>query len=57
MFDLQADPFELHNLAGDPAHGGMLAWLRHALARWRDELGDTQEAMGRLFWQTYDLEE
>lgn len=57
LFDLQADPFELHNLAGDPAHGGMLARLRHALARWRDELGDTQEAMGRLFWQTYDLEE
>jgi arylsulfatase A-like enzyme len=57
LFDLQADPFEMHNLAGDPAYTGVLARLRQALSRWRDELGDTQEGMGRLFWQTYDTEE
>ncbi len=57
LFDLETDPFEMHNLAGDPAHAGVLARLRQALLRWRDEFGDTQEGMGRLFWQTYDTKE
>lgn len=38
LFDLQTDPGELHNLAGDPAHAGLLA-------RWRRRL--IQDLAGR----------
>jgi arylsulfatase A-like enzyme len=50
FFDLQADPWELTNLAGDPVYAGHLARLRRLLTQWRDELGDTQEGMGQAFW-------
>jgi arylsulfatase A-like enzyme len=53
LFDLQADPWELTNLAGDPAQADHLARLRRLLTQWRDELGDTQEGMGQLFWDGY----
>ena len=53
LFDLQADPWELTNLAGDPAQADHLARLRRLLTHWRDELGDTQEGMGQLFWDGY----
>ena len=42
LFDIQADPWELHNLAGDPAHAGDLARLRSELARWQSECGDPE---------------
>ena len=53
LFDLQADPWELTNLAGEPDHAEHLARLRGLLARWRDELGDTQPDMGKPFWDGY----
>jgi arylsulfatase A-like enzyme len=34
LYDLQADPHELRNLAADPAHGGTLAEHRAALEEW-----------------------
>lgn len=34
LFDLAADPYELTDLAGDPAHADALAELRAARARW-----------------------
>jgi arylsulfatase A-like enzyme len=40
LYDLQADPFELHNLAGDPSFQEMLEKLRNRLDRWRDETSD-----------------
>jgi len=54
LFDLQADPWELANLAADPACADQLARLRGLLLRWRDELGDDQEGMGAVFWRGYD---
>jgi arylsulfatase A-like enzyme len=33
LFDLETDPHEIHNLAGDPAHAEVLADLRARLAR------------------------
>jgi arylsulfatase A-like enzyme len=53
LFDLQADPWELVNLAADPACAEHLARLRGLLRRWRDELGDDQEGMGAVFWRGY----
>ena len=53
LFDLQADPWELTDLAGDPGHAEHLSRLRGLLAEWRDELGDTQADMGKLFWDGY----
>lgn len=49
LFDLQADPFEMSNLADEPALAGRRASLARTLTRWRDELGDTRE-QGRDFW-------
>jgi uncharacterized sulfatase len=40
LYDLGADPWELRNLAADPAHAGTLAGLRADLDGWMREEGD-----------------
>lgn len=35
LYDLQADPYEFRNLAGDPAHGGELQTLQRRLDEWQ----------------------
>ncbi len=40
LFDLQADPHELHNIYADPAHAATVATLKAELARLRSELDD-----------------
>ena len=40
LFDTQTDPFELHNLAGDPAYAEKLAELRAEMDRWLTATGD-----------------
>ncbi len=40
LYDLEADPFEVRNLAGDEAQQGTLATLRARLDRWMEETGD-----------------
>jgi uncharacterized sulfatase len=49
LYDLKADPHELKNLAGDPAHASRLAELRSHLDRWmksqRDEGLATEEKL------------
>jgi arylsulfatase A-like enzyme len=40
LYDLQADPQELKNLAADPAHRETLEQLRKRLAQWETESGD-----------------
>ncbi len=40
LYDLEADPHEIHNLAADPAHAAKLAELRKALSDWQFEIGD-----------------
>lgn len=47
LYDLQADPNELKNLAGDRRHAGVLKDLRNRLTAWRKEQGDTREAEGK----------
>ena len=43
LYDTVADPYEIENLAADPAHAGDLRRLRQALDDWRAEVGDMGE--------------
>ena len=40
LYDLEADPWELVDLAGDPARGDLLASLRGRLRAWMESEGD-----------------
>jgi len=40
LYDLQADPYELHNLADEPEAAGTLKELRAELERWIEETDD-----------------
>ncbi len=53
LFDVQADPLEVHDLSSKPEHAQHVTRLRAEMFRWRDELGDTADK-GSLFWQVYD---
>jgi len=44
LYDLQADPFELHNLADDPRHRTTLDRLRAVLAAWLKDTRDESSA-------------
>ena len=43
LYDTEADPWEIRNLAQDPAHQAELQRLRSALEAWRREVGDLGE--------------
>lgn len=50
LYDLQADPWEIHNLASQGLHADTLAQLRSQLADWMERTGDqgrTAEAESR----------
>ena len=40
LYDTHADPFEIHNLADDPAFSQRLGEMRHALSEWQNKIGD-----------------
>ena len=44
LYDLGADPFELHNLAADPKHSGTLESLRKELDDWMKSQHDSGKA-------------
>ena len=50
LFDLENDPFEMNNVAGDAASAQHLRRLREELVRWRDELDDPYDE----FWNKYE---
>jgi arylsulfatase A-like enzyme len=47
LFDRQSDPFEMKNLAGDPAHAAVQERLERRLRQWIDETGDPFETGAR----------
>ena len=55
LYDTEADPFEVNNLADDPAHAETLDRMRYALDEWRDNYdtwGDVPEdQMVFRMWQ------
>lgn len=40
LYDLQSDPYEIHNLADSPAHQARLKTMRGALTNWMDTIKD-----------------
>jgi len=40
LFDLAADPLEMHNLADDPAQAERIERMTGLIRRWQAELGD-----------------
>jgi arylsulfatase A-like enzyme len=53
LFDLQADPWELNNLADDTACAEILAALRGQLRAYRDRWDDAATEWGQRFWSGY----
>jgi arylsulfatase A-like enzyme len=49
LYDVQNDPFELHNLAGDAAYSGVVQRMRNALNAW------TRQTRDKGFMQEKDL--
>jgi len=54
LFDTRNDPWELSNLAQQPAYADEVARLRGELIRLRDEWGDADTEWGQTFWSDYD---
>ncbi len=56
LYDLHADPWELTNLAADPAHTGVVAELRGRLADWLLETENSRPVplAFRPFWEGPD---
>jgi len=53
LFDLEEDPWELHNLAEDPAQAERRNALGALLETFRTEHDDTRK-QGQTFWNGYD---
>ncbi len=45
LYDLTADPHEIHNLVGDPSHAETLRRLRSVLEKWIDESHDQGQTL------------
>ena len=54
LFDLEADPWEMNNLAGDSSQAETEVRLRTELLRLRDEWGDQASHWGQEFWADWN---
>lgn len=50
LFDLANDPWEMHNLAADPAHRDRVKKMREALVEWSRDWDDFDTPWGEDFW-------
>jgi N-sulfoglucosamine sulfohydrolase len=54
LYDLENDPYEVHNLADDPKYAKDLSKYRKALANWQLEIGDKgfipEHDLIEMFW-------
>ncbi|MEX2682147.1 MAG: sulfatase-like hydrolase/transferase [Candidatus Sigynarchaeota archaeon] len=51
LFDIDTDPWETQDLAGDPHQSGTIRRLREQLARYRDEWDELDTPWGIEFWR------
>jgi uncharacterized sulfatase len=51
LYDVENDPFEMSNLAGDPKHAAIRSELAAALDRWQREQGDPGAELDTRKWQ------
>ena len=51
LYDLNSDPYEMHNLANDPEYWDILSSLKKQLAKWRKTQGDTITVDGYYNYQ------
>ncbi len=58
LYDTRNDPYEMHNLAGNPAYNNKLKELRHELYQWQYTYGDMgfipEKELIHIFWQSND---
>ncbi len=54
LFDLESDPWELHNLAAEPDQTGRLAAMRTRMLEWRDAWHDRDSEWGQVFWPVWE---
>lgn len=58
LYDVDNDPYEFHNLVGNPAYRRPLTELRNAFQRWTKQVGDRasvpEQAMLRQMWNGQD---
>ncbi|MES2597990.1 MAG: sulfatase [Verrucomicrobiota bacterium] len=47
LYDLDVDPFELNNLAGEAAQAGQLQSMRQSLDDWMKSTGDTRQSFAK----------
>lgn len=48
LYDMEKDPYELHNVYNDPAYADVIPELKEELLRLKEELGDTDEKYPEL---------
>ncbi len=53
LYDCEADPHEIHNLADDPAYADVIERLSESLDDWRDEVGDMGEVDEAIIRQRF----
>lgn len=60
LFDLESDPHELNNLAGDQHYSGIIQELSQEMDRWLNEIGDqpdmAESALIKRLWQGTDTQ-
>lgn len=54
LYDVSSDPYQLNNLADNPAYSQTLSKLRDALDRWSEETGDTVPDVDAMTADRYD---
>ncbi|HNS31780.1 MAG TPA: sulfatase-like hydrolase/transferase [bacterium] len=53
LFDLQEDPFEMNNLAGDKKHKKVLSSFQNLIVKAAEEWNDRDERWGKIFWKNF----
>jgi len=53
FYDCRQDPFQMNNLAGDPAHKADMKRLSDRLTAYLKTTGDPREISGQIMWDKW----